>query len=388
VVFLTTVFEEVDTGPGIYANYLWRTFRNDPAIDFHVVAPWFAERHQKLHAVGTEGGSLALYRRLQDAALELARAPGAGTTILHGNSTHCMGRVTRHEGPLLTQVNDYETATLPRTALPLFREAGLRKLVSTVWRYREERRVLRHATIALCNSEFTAETVSRSFGLSRRRFRVVHKAVDTSVFQRPIELPADPMLGWSRGSRLVFVGADWRRKGLDVLITALADLAGRGVNATLAIVGPDACDRDLNALIDAQGLRESVHLVGRASRDVLTTYCWHSDVFVLPSRREALGVAVLEGMAAGLPIVATKTGGIPEMVRSGTEGYLVEPGSAQELAAALRRVLDDPQRRLGMGTAGIRRAREFSAEAMTSAIREIYLQVSLDVTHVRSPTTP
>ncbi len=375
MVFLTTVFEEVDTGPGVYANYLWRTFRDDPAIEFHVVAPWFTERHPSLHAVGTEGGSLALYRRLQEAALELARAPGAGTTILHGNSTHCMGKVTRYRGPLLTQVNDYETATLPRTVWPLVREAGLRKLLSTTWRYREERRVLRHATIALCNSEFTAETVSRSFGLSRERFRVVHKAVDTRAFHRPTELPADPMLGWNHSSRLVFVGADWRRKGLDVLIAALADLAGRGVKATLAVIGPDASDRDLVALIDAHGLLERVQLVGRASRDVLTTYCWHSDVFVLPSRREALGVAVLEGMAAGLPIVATRTGGIPEMVRTGVEGYLVEPGSAQELAAALQCVLDDPQGRLDMGAAGIRRAREFSVEAMTRAIREIYLQV-------------
>ena len=104
------------------------------------------------------------------------------------------------------------------------------------------------------------------------------------------------------------------------------------------------------------------------------------DVFVLPSRREALGVAVLEGMAAGLPIVATRVGGIPEMVRPGVEGYLVEPGSAQELAAALRRVLDDPQGRMVMGAAGVRRAREFSVETMTRVIREIYLQASSGTT--------
>ena len=91
VVFVTTVFEGVDTGPGIYAHYLWRAFRDDPEVEFHVVAPEFAERHPRLHAAGTGTGSLDLYRRVQDKAMEVAAAE-ARRTILHGNSTHGMGR--------------------------------------------------------------------------------------------------------------------------------------------------------------------------------------------------------------------------------------------------------------------------------------------------------
>jgi glycosyltransferase involved in cell wall biosynthesis len=375
VVFLTTVFEEVDTGPGIFAHYLWDTFRDSQEFEFHVVAPWFRDQHPRLHAVGDHGGSLALYRRIQRTALVVARAPGSSISILHGNSTHCMGRLTEFEGPLLTQVNDYETATLPESAWGLWREAGSRKLLSTAWRYKEERRVLRHSNLALCNSEYTAETVKRCYGLPVGTFRVVHKAVDTQAFRRPLDLPDDPIPDAPSGLRLAFVGTDWRRKGLDVLLEAVAALAGTDRPATLVIMGPEANDRDLSALVSAFALQDRVRRVGRVSRDTLRSHLWHSDVFVLPSRREALGVAVLEGMAAGLPVVVTSTGGIPEIVRPGVEGYLVDPGSPVALAEALGRLLDDPEGRAAMAGAALRRAEEFSVATMTRAIRDIYLRI-------------
>jgi glycosyltransferase involved in cell wall biosynthesis len=372
VVFVTTVFEGVDTGPGIFAHYLWRAFRDDPDVEFHVVAPEIAEIHPRLHSTGNGDGSLDLYRRVQDRAMEVAIA-APGTTILHGNSTHCMGRLIDYPGPLVTQVNDYETATFPSSAARIAYELGLRKMLSTAWRYREERRVLRRADMALCNSTYTASVIGRRYGLPGSALRVVHKAVDTTAFRRPETLPADPAPERPRGSRLVFVGAEWQRKGLDTLLQAIASLTDVAPDVSLAVIGPDRDDASLASLIRSLDLLDRVTVVGKASRELLKSHLWHADAFVLPSRREALGVAVLEAMAAGLPVVATAVGGIPEMVRSGVEGVLVRPARAQELSAALEQLLLNPARRALMSQAGLVRAQQFSVDTMVAALRLAYI---------------
>jgi glycosyltransferase involved in cell wall biosynthesis len=374
VVFVTTVFEGVDTGPGIFANYLWRAFRDDPDLEFHVVAPEFSASHPRLHAAGHGSGSLDLYRRVQDKALEVV-GMCAGPTILHGNSTHGMSRLAGYGGPLIVQVNDYETATFPAAALALLREAGPRKVLSTAWRYRQESRVLRHASLALCNSEYTARIVSAHYRLNPDRVRVLHKAVDTSHFRRPDRLPPDPAPDRPAGGRMVFVGSDWKRKGLDVLIQATALLVSRYPALSLVVIGPDAYDRELLETVRQSGIEGCVKLVGRAPRDMLAQYLWHSDFFVLPSRREALGVAVLEGMAAGLPVIATAVGGIPEILRDGSEGRLVPADHVEALSGAIGEVLSDADRRLRMRSAAVLRAEEFSVRTMTARLKACYADV-------------
>lgn len=371
VVFVTTVFEGVDTGPAAYAQYLWAAFGNDPDLEFHVVAPAFRHEHPCLHASGSGGGSLALYARVQRRAREVAGRLGIGT-VVHGNSTHSMGRFVGYNGPWMVQVNDYETALFPKRVADIYRQHGVRRLLSFAWRYRHERRVLGSASLAVCNSEYTAETVRAAYGLDPGRLRVIHKAVDTETFRRPARLPPDPRPHRARGARLVFVGSDWQRKGLDVLLEALEAVARVVPEVSLAVIGPDPGEPALRNLLSTRRLADRVDLVGRASREAVACHLWHSDVFVLPTRREALGVAVLEALAAGLPVVAADAGGIPEIVRSGREGLLVPPERAGDLSSALRGLLADPVIRTAMAGAGRRRAEEFSVQVMVRALKETY----------------
>jgi glycosyltransferase involved in cell wall biosynthesis len=299
----------------------------------------------------------------------------AGQTILHGNSTHGMSRLADYAGPLIVQVNDYETATFPESVIALLREAGPRKVLSSAWRYRQESRVLRRASLALCNSEYTAAIVGAHYRLTTDRVRVLHKAVDTSHFRRPDRLPPDPAPDRPVGGRLVFVGSDWKRKGLDVLIQALPRLASRLPDLSLAVIGPETSDPELLGAVRRAGVEGRVRLIGRAPRNILAQYLWHSDLFVLPSRREALGVAVLEGMAAGLPVVATSVGGIPEMVREGNEGKLVPADHVASLSQAIEEVLSDPERRLRMCAAAVLRADEFGLDAMIARLRVCYTSI-------------
>jgi len=239
----------------------------------------------------------------------------------------------------------------------------------------QERRVLRRADLALCNSRYTADVVGRAYAIAPERLRVLHKAVETADLERPTVLPPDPVGSRPRGARLVFLGSDWRRKGLDVLVAALPIVAQRVREVSLTVIGPDPGDRGIRVLLQDAEVVERVHLLGRRTRAEVAAVLWHSDVLVLPSRREALGVAVLEGMAAGLPVVASRAGGIPEILRPGLEGLLVEPEDATGLAESLVGLLVDPDQRAAMSAAGKRRSQEFSAEMMTSELRAIYLSL-------------
>ena len=105
--FVSTVFDEVANGPAIYARYLWDALRDDPDLDFHVVAPSFAGQHERLHPSGVRRSSRDLYRTVCEVARLVAREGGTDT-IIHGNGAHFVGGLLDYPGPVIAQINDYE----------------------------------------------------------------------------------------------------------------------------------------------------------------------------------------------------------------------------------------------------------------------------------------
>jgi glycosyltransferase involved in cell wall biosynthesis len=97
------------------------------------------------------------------------------------------------------------------------------------------------------------------------------------------------------------------------------------------------------------------------------------DVFVMPSLEEGFPVAALDAMAAGLPVLATSVGGVPELIQDGKTGCLVPPGDSDALAAGLRLLLANPELRLDMGTAGYRHVRDhFRVDKMAQNFARLY----------------
>jgi colanic acid/amylovoran biosynthesis glycosyltransferase len=167
---------------------------------------------------------------------------------------------------------------------------------------------------------------------------VIPMGVDIESIQRSVgERAPEP-------GRFLFVGRLVQKKGLDVLIRALAEVS----DAHLVVVGDGPERQDLERLVRELGIFHRVAFVGQQGHSRVAEELRVAHALVVPSRvapdgdADATPVVMSEGMAAGVPVIASRLGGLSEHIVSGQNGLLVEPNDVQALAAALRKVLADP----------------------------------------------
>jgi glycosyltransferase involved in cell wall biosynthesis len=220
----------------------------------------------------------------------------------------------------------------------------------------------------------TAEWVGET-GCAARH--VIYDGFDLDRFlSRPVEERGALLAryGISPTARVVAsLGGIQRRKGQLDLVEAAALLVGEFPDLVIAFAGA-AGDAEYAAALDARiaalGLRGHIRRIGFEPnvRNLLSL----SEILAHPSHSEGFSLAVLEAMAAGLPVVATRCGGPEEIVEDGVSGLLVPVESPRELAAALRRLLAEPDAARAMGQAAARRAGAFRLEATARGMEEIY----------------
>jgi glycosyltransferase involved in cell wall biosynthesis len=187
---------------------------------------------------------------------------------------------------------------------------------------------------------------------------------DPGLLRRELDVPAGvPVVGIVAGLR--------REKRVDLALEALARVRRDVSGVVLAIVGDGPERPRLEALARELGLGDGVRFLGwrRDATDLAAGF----DVALLTSDREGCPLAVLEYMALARPIVATRVGGVPDLVRHGSEALLVEPGDAEALAAATRALLRDRRRAAGLGAAAARRqAVEFGLAHAVRRLEDLY----------------
>lgn len=210
-------------------------------------------------------------------------------------------------------------------------------------------------------------------GVAAGRIPLIHSAVDSDKYQqsrdrvwfeREFSLPA--------GSRVLAVIAQMiERKGHRYLIDGLPTILAEHPATRVIFFGQGPLRQELETLCTSRGLSHVVHFAG--FRDDLDRVLPNLDLVVHPALMEGLGVSLLQASAAGVPIVAARAGGIPEVVRDGVNGALVEPGTVEPLAAAIRRYLADESLARDHGAAGRELVRnEFSISAMVDSYHELY----------------
>ena len=163
----------------------------------------------------------------------------------------------------------------------------------------------------------------------------------------------------------------WEGKGHVTLIEAFKLLRRQIKDAKLVIVGEGYLYNELLGLVNMNGLRDSVLFTGFQMdvSEIIATF----DVAVLPSFFEGMGRVLLEAMAMQKPVVASRVGGIPDLVEHGINGLLVRPGNVKELADALERILSDKRLANRMGREGRKTIKEqFSSDVMVQSIEKVY----------------
>jgi glycosyltransferase involved in cell wall biosynthesis len=182
-------------------------------------------------------------------------------------------------------------------------------------------------------------------------------------------------VGQDKGSGII--GAACRLvslKGLTHLIRAFAAIHTEFPKVRMEIVGQGPERGSLQAQVESLGLTGCVTFLGWQNDLMPVLKRWQ--IFVVPSLQEGFGIAALEAMAAGLPVVASAVGGLPELIAHGRTGWLVPPGDSTALANRLRELVSNPALGMEMGVAGATRAYDsFSSDRMVAAISGIYDRV-------------
>jgi glycosyltransferase involved in cell wall biosynthesis len=224
------------------------------------------------------------------------------------------------------------------------------------------------------NSYFAAERLAR-YGFPRQKMFVVHSGLEEGPF---IEARARTLacrrLTEATGKRPTIITCVAHLKTVKnhrLLVEAARRLAAVRDDFLIFLVGAGPREPSIRRRIARYGLADRVFMTG--VRQDIPRILGQSDIFVLQSRWEGLPVSILEAMASGLPVVATRVGGIAELVANGETGRLVPSGDVAALTAALNRLLDDPDLRRRMGEAGRRRFREhFEQKIMIGRMDRLY----------------
>lgn len=198
-------------------------------------------------------------------------------------------------------------------------------------------------------SNRNADHIREQFGVDAQHINVVPCGVDLHLFRpRANPNPSLPLI--------LCVARLHPAKNLPVLLKACALLRELGFRFRCVIIGEGDKRPELEALQIELELQETVHLIGARDQQRVRRWWQRATVGVLTSEREGMPVSLMEAMACGVPIVAPRVGGIPEMIEDGVTGFLTTPGDVYSTAEALRSVLDDPLRANDMGHAARNRA--------------------------------
>jgi glycosyltransferase involved in cell wall biosynthesis len=193
------------------------------------------------------------------------------------------------------------------------------------------------------------------------------------VLPNPVELATQvPARTSNTTIKIVFFGRIGQRKGAFDLVNAFASLAvDRRKNVQLFLAGDGEIQHGLE-LVDRLGLKDSVTFLGWVDSEQRDQLLAAAHIFALPSYNEGLPMALLEAMGWGLPVIATPVGGIPELITSGVNGLLVNPGDIQQLSAVIQSLIQDEILRSSLGRAARESVMPFNIEGYCHSLDKIY----------------
>ena len=235
-----------------------------------------------------------------------------------------------------------------------------------------DKSICRSAARVIVNSEYSAKQAVDNYHIRAHKVRWMYNGVhryeivDARNFQ---------MNYFRHPVRLLFVGALISQKGIITLLEMAEILGHRDIPFTLDVVGPGKDKSYVIGKLKAIKTKDKVIFHGVVGHDKVIEYYRNSDIFCFPSEEESFGLVLVEAMAAGLPVISSNSGAIPEVVEEGKTGILVQPGKADKFADAVEFLLNHPDKMRQMGLQGIQRVREnFTWDKAARRLEQIYFE--------------
>ncbi|MDD4287919.1 MAG: glycosyltransferase [Candidatus Peribacteraceae bacterium] len=214
----------------------------------------------------------------------------------------------------------------------------------------------------------------RSDGVTKP-IRVIENPLETGIF-RPLPDSAGLKKQWGITKTAVLsFGRLAKEKNIGELLEAFALLRKNGTDAELVIIGSGPAERDLRAQVATLKIGDATRFLGTRRGEELSQAVNATDVFAITSRSENQSMTTLQAMACGLPVIGVNCGGLPEYIRDGENGFIVESGDTHALATRLAGLLSDAAQRKTLGERGRQMAAEHAPERIVERMEELYSSI-------------
>lgn len=252
--------------------------------------------------------------------------------IVFNNAITGIWSAIKLKKPVIGMINDDNSASISWQNF----EVSRRWLRHFIFKYLEKTVFVFESGI-IVNSHFLHESLSVIYNAELSKLHILHKGIRINS-PRPDKYPS-----LNKPVKILFVKSDFIRGGLFDLIDAL-DLL-KDIAFELLIVGPKIIYKQA-VLARNKSSNMTINFIGPAPEEIVNKLMLDSDFLIIPARQEAFGVANMEALATGLSVITSNAGGIPEVMNSGKNGWMVAPGNPAALAETIKNAIENPQARL------------------------------------------
>lgn len=224
-----------------------------------------------------------------------------------------------------------------------------------------EKRALRRSSYIVANSVFVKNMLIDVYGINSDSIYLLYQGIDLNQYRFNIKEDISP-----KNIKILYIKTDWRLGRLDLLINALGSLTDYSFTVTICGTIPPKLVKSYNNI--------KLNLLGSTPHNKIIDLYQQNDIFCTPVIREALGVANMEAMASGIPIITTNVGGIPEVVSS-EEGWICQPNDLVSLKKQLLACIQNPKERARKVRNGYSKVQNFSIQKTVKDFEQIVLKV-------------
>lgn len=278
--------------------------------------------------------------------------------------------------PVVGTMNDYYFAEAPKNPLSYktYYDDWFKRWFFYNFTRVLEKRAIRRLSFVIANCNYIMNSMIKNYGIRENLIKVVYYGMERTEFIAKGNEKEDRLKG---KPSILFVGQNFQRKGLPLLIRAVADVKKVFPEVMIHAVGRVSLEKEeeMRDLSKSVNIEENIIFLGQKDNDEVRKIFKLADMFAIPSLIEGLPWVIFEAMEAGVPVIGGDTGGIPEQIKDGINGFLVKPGDWQSLSAKIRRLAEDKSCRETFVQNSYRVLGSFSLHKMLEETVNIYLDL-------------